>query len=691
MRSSLVPWLLMVGCAFAFSFVGVATAQQPQEKMTAFPEHGVEVPTPAGFVPATEWKGLGSPEGASVMVNAVPAPLQELAKGFTAEKLLTGGMKLVERVDGTPGDKNAVAVFVTQSQQGVEFEKWLALLGDAKSTTMVVVTYPRDLADKFAEQCKMMAMNSRLLPGGMANRPPEQVDFELGEPKLLKLATTLNQAQMYTADGTMSAKSPTDPLFIAAKSLEMPRQIDLQKFAEKRIRQTAETEIVEIEHSRVSSLGSQPINYSEIIATGRHQRSGEPLLVYQRLLLAPDACYILQGLVGADRRDEFLPEFQLLAAGFRRLTGDELKQHRQRSDHPSRAERMSTPMAELRRREMTPEQAEEMEKHIEESRREAQRRAEERESRRLGSGRRPGDDERRGPFAIIDFEDDRPKEDREMRRPAWEREEQPDGSPERSQPSRLGRPKKPLPVLKYDKTAVKTSPMLGGDGEELFDELAPEGGMLVGARVVVGDGFGGCVQAIEPIFQVGGKYVRSTLNGQEGDESQLLLAPPGHAVGGVQVGAGLLVDAMRLVYLPIDGNRLDTRDRKYSEWVGGDGGGTTECVSDGSFVVGLGGTYEREEMQSLRLAYVDRNDVELAGAAEEKANDKAIAKTESAAKTSEMRRWTSADGKFSITGRLENFDGTTATIVKGDGKRAKVPAEKLSPKDQGYLEAMGPK
>jgi hypothetical protein len=209
--------------------------------------------------------------------------------------------------------------------------------------------------------------------------------------------------------------------------------------------------------------------------------------------------------------------------------------------------------------------------------------------------------------------------------------------------------------------------------------------------VALGDSFGGSVRAVEPIFQVGGKYVLSKMHGEASEDVELLIAPPGYAVGGVQVGAGMLMDAMRLVYLPIDGNRLDVRDRKYSEWVGGDGGGTSECVSDGSFVVGLGGTYEREEMKSLRLAYVDHDNVELAGVAEEKPNDKAVAKTERAAAPSEMRRWTSADGNFSITGRLENFDGKTATIVKGDGKRAKVPAEKLSPKDQGYLEAMAPK
>lgn len=674
MRFPLLSWLL-IGWTSALALVSVAAAQ---EKMTPFPEHGVEVPTPAGFVPATEWTGLGTPEGASVMVNTIPAPLKQLAEGFTADGLLKGGMTLVERIEGTPGNKDAVAAHVTQSQNGVEFEKWLALLGDARSTTMVVVTYPRDLSDKFAEQCKAMALNSRLLPGDQAKRPPEQLDFELGKPKLLKLATVLNQAQIYTADGTMPAKSPSDPLLVAAKSFGRLPIADIADFAEMRLKQTAGTEILATELVQPNTSDPQ-LQTCEIIATGKDQKSSVPLVIYQKVFAAPECYYLIVGMVGADRRDEILPEFQRMAAGFKRL----------QATRPGR-ERATTSMAELRRREMTPEQAEEMEKHIEESRREAQRRMAERESRRLGSGRRAGDDERRGPFAIVDFEDDRPKEDREMRRPAWEREEQSGGLRDRSQPSRLGRPKKPLPLLKYDKTAVKTSPMLGGDGEELFDELAPEGGILVGARVVVGDSFGGSVQAIEPIFQVGGKYVRSTLHGQEGDDSQLLLAPPGHAVGGVQVGAGLLMDAMRLVYLPIDGNRLDVRDRKYSEWVGGDGGGTSECVSDGSFVVGLGGTYERDEMKSLRLAYVDREDVKLAGPGEENDTYKSSESTRAAddAAVGEMRRWTSADGKFSIVGRLADFDGKTATIVKADGKRAKVPAEKLSPKDQGYLEAM---
>lgn len=694
---------------------------------------------PEGFHRATEWTGLDTDGDAAVTLLDIDAPMDAAAAGMSKEMLQAAGITLLQSEAGEAGGQRKVTVKATQEIEGITFEKWLVAIGDDKST-MVICAYPIEQSDAYEAICRKIVESVRPLKGGATPREEaglvgDVVGFSLAEPKLLKLTRLLNLTQIFTSDGKLPVKSPADPLLVAARLSQGTKMGDVAAYAEERLRQTAETEILSTE---TIETGTADPNWRtcEIVATARDKKSGHPLVVYQKLFVAPDASYLVQGLVGAERREEMLPEFRRMAEGFRRLSDEEVKaatlEHYRRhrmglpgdrlggagrerggspmgtAPRPSSAKNSMQELLEKANRgssgrgrvrgKRPQESDEEFERYtaarLEAGRRrreEMRREMEERQALRRGSGRSEGDDESRGPFAIVDFEDDRPKEDREMRRPAWEREEQSGDSRERSQPARLGRPKKPLPVLKYDKTAVKTSPMLGGDGEELFDELAPEGGILVGARVVVGDSFGGSVQAIEPIFQVGGKYVRSTLHGQEGDDRQLLLAPPGHAVGGVQVGAGLLMDAMRLVYLPIDGNRLDTRDRMYSEWVGGDGGGTTECVSDGSFVVGLGGTYEREEMKSLRLAYVNREAVELAGVAEEKSNDKAVAKTEGDATTSEMRRWTSADGKFSITGRLENFDGKTATIVKGDGKRAKVPAEKLSPKDQGYLEAMTPK
>jgi hypothetical protein len=130
-------------------------------------------------------------------------------------------------------------------------------------------------------------------------------------------------------------------------------------------------------------------------------------------------------------------------------------------------------------------------------------------------------------------------------------------------------------------------------------------------------------------------------------------------------------------------------DRHYSEWVGGDGGGARESVSDGSLVVGLGGTYDKE-MRSLRLAYVpadkvtsDRGAVDSPGEPE-----RGEKQSTTSLPTRPMRRWKSADGKFSVVARLESFDGKQATLVNSAGKTLKAPAAKLSDADRGYLEGV---
>ena len=143
----------------------------------------------------------------------------------------------------------------------------------------------------------------------------------------------------------------------------------------------------------------------------------------------------------------------------------------------------------------------------------------------------------------------------------------------------------------------------GSEWEAVFCS-APSGGILVGLRVSRGEAFGGSVIGIAPIFQVKGRYVTGKLKRQGGDDGQILLAPPGFAVGGVQVGSGLWMDALRLIYMPLEGNKLQISNRQYSEWVGGRGGGTKEVVSDGGLIVGVAGSL-KENMESLQFLYVE--------------------------------------------------------------------------------------
>jgi hypothetical protein len=244
----------------------------------------------------------------------------------------------------------------------------------------------------------------------------------------------------------------------------------------------------------------------------------------------------------------------------------------------------------------------------------------------------------------------------------------------------LKRPKEQLALFRYPAEEIQTTAAIGAqdDQAESFDERAPDGGILVGAHVITGESWGGAVSAIEPIFQVGGEYKRQGPHGTAEGESHVLVAPAGHAVGGLQVRAGAVMDAIRLVYMPVKGKQLDTEKVEYSEWVGGEGGREQEVVGDGSIVVGLGGTFREKEMHEVRLHFVDRQSVRTAVPRRQAAGNK---------QAEELRTWKSASGKFSVEAKIESFDGKEAVLVSKAGKKIKVASEKLSAGDRAYLES----
>jgi hypothetical protein len=242
----------------------------------------------------------------------------------------------------------------------------------------------------------------------------------------------------------------------------------------------------------------------------------------------------------------------------------------------------------------------------------------------------------------------------------------------------LKAPEQKLPVYRYRAEDVQTTDSIGNEDDraETFDDLAPDGGVLVGVQVITGDKFGGSVAGLEPIFQVDVEYKRLGLRGASQGDAHFLVAPKGYAVGGVQVRAGLLMDAIRLVYMPVKGKQLDTEKVEYSEWVGGDGGGEEEIIGDGSLVVGFGGSFSEDEIREVRLHFVESGKVRIAAprrasTAKKEAND--------------HRTWKSASGKFSVEARIESFDGKQAVLVSEAGKKINVAAEKLSEADRDYL------
>ena len=125
-----------------------------------------------------------------------------------------------------------------------------------------------------------------------------------------------------------------------------------------------------------------------------------------------------------------------------------------------------------------------------------------------------------------------------------------------------------------------------------FDDVAPQGGWLVGVEVHVTkwltfDVIGG----VRPIFQASGKTLNGAQHGKLTDRVVRAVAKPGYAVGAINVKAGAGVDGLSVTFMKVTANGgLDTKDSYESEWIGGlGGGGKTMIGGDGAPVIGLCG------------------------------------------------------------------------------------------------------
>lgn len=135
----------------------------------------------------------------------------------------------------------------------------------------------------------------------------------------------------------------------------------------------------------------------------------------------------------------------------------------------------------------------------------------------------------------------------------------------------------------------------GGDRDR-FHDLAPEGGVLVGARVSYILRFGGPkISSVQPVYRVGEKLVDGKRYGGLIGKETKAIAKPGYAVGAVKTHTGLTVDGFELVFMRIDGDRLDTSESYTSAWLGDRKGGSPRDVSsDGKIPVGLQGRAGKE-------------------------------------------------------------------------------------------------
>ncbi len=146
-------------------------------------------------------------------------------------------------------------------------------------------------------------------------------------------------------------------------------------------------------------------------------------------------------------------------------------------------------------------------------------------------------------------------------------------------------------------------PEPNGNPREQFREVTPERGVLVGFRVGYVEIFGGPkVAMVEPIFQVGSRYIPGKRHGKPIRPVQSVVAKPGYAVGAIHTRTGLTVDAFQVEFMRFKDGQLDPDDSYMTNWLGDPRGGSPRYSSaEGKLVVGIHGRSNGREINALGL------------------------------------------------------------------------------------------
>jgi hypothetical protein len=134
------------------------------------------------------------------------------------------------------------------------------------------------------------------------------------------------------------------------------------------------------------------------------------------------------------------------------------------------------------------------------------------------------------------------------------------------------------------------SPQMG-TGKDPYEEVPPEGALLIGFEVTQGR-FGAnlTIKTVRPIFMTPSGRKLGKTHGVPGEGVIRVEAKPGYAVGAVTIKAGLGVDGMSVTFMEIGPRGLSSSRAYESEWLGGMGGGEkTKLGGTGAPVVGIFG------------------------------------------------------------------------------------------------------
>ena len=282
------------------------------------PNTRIQLPKPEGFDLADEFDGfMQESTRSSVLALTMPAPFDEVTAGFTPQQMLLKAMRLKTKDTIRVGGNQGLLLGVWQRAAGIDFNKWIVVFGDAEQTTLITATYPEVYADDLTEPLRNVVLSAR--SDTTAKPAPEaRAGFAITPIEPFKAADTVTGPSVlsYTLGGKAQMTRPGEPVFIAAASLGSAPVGGHKQATIKRLFQTALISEVLVEETtavRIDGLEGYAVR-----AAATHTPTSTPITLYHVMLFDDRSYYILQGRVGQDEEDRYLPMFKDMAASFKR-------------------------------------------------------------------------------------------------------------------------------------------------------------------------------------------------------------------------------------------------------------------------------------------------------------------------------------------------------------------------------------
>jgi hypothetical protein len=316
-QKMLAQVMLPIGILALVALVPLESIAKPLP-LSKVPGTAVQIAPPEGFQPSKLFLGFEQQEkGASILVTELPIPKAEVPKVLeklnSAEALGSKGMRIIESKEITIGGIAGKLLLVSQSNQGIDFLKWIVVLAEGDRVLIVTAPFPASEAATLKEPLRQTITSLTWTPSQPAPQL-EGLPFTFQPAGDLQVWTRFSNNVVLSPNGVQPPVPASQPLLILGSAYQNLYLPDIAKFSRKRLKTIPEIRgLTEVSGTSKTIAGYPAF---ELVARGYDQKNNTPLTIYQVIIKTEKTYYLVQGFVPTPKSQQYLPIFRTVTDSF---------------------------------------------------------------------------------------------------------------------------------------------------------------------------------------------------------------------------------------------------------------------------------------------------------------------------------------------------------------------------------------